>query len=133
MKIIGIDHIGVAIKEIKKGLEFYEGCLNLKISEPIDVPDQKVRVAFMQIGNTKLELIEPLGEDSPVHKFIQKKGEGIHHISFLVDNIEEALIQLKEKGVKLIDQKSRIGATGKKIAFLHPENSSGVLIELKER
>jgi methylmalonyl-CoA epimerase len=133
MKIIGIDHIGVAIKDIKKGLEFYEGYLNLKISEPIDVPTQKVRVAFMQIGNTKLELIQPSGEDSPVHKFIQKKGEGIHHICFLVDNIEEALIQLKEKEVKLIDQKPRIGATGKKIAFLHPEKSSGVLIELKER
>lgn len=133
MKIIGIDHIGVAIKDIKKGLEFYEGYLNLKISEPIDVPTQKVRIAFMQIGNTKLELIQPLGEDSTVHKFIKKKGEGIHHISFLVDNIEEALIELKEKKVKLIDQKPRIGATGKKIAFLHPENSSGVLIELKER
>lgn len=133
MKIIGIDHIGVAINNIKKGLEFYEAYLNLKTSEPIDVPDQKVRVAFMQIGDTKLELIEPLGEDSPVYKFIQKKGEGIHHICFLVDNVDEALSELKGKGVKLIDQKSRIGATGKKIAFLHPESSSGVLIELKER
>ena len=133
MKITEIDHIGIAIENIKKGLKFYEGCLNLKISEPIDVPDQKVRVAFMQIGSTKLELIEPLGEDSPVHKFIQKRGEGIHHICFLVDNIEEALSELKEKGVKLIDQKPRIGATGKKIIFLHPESSFGVLIELKER
>ncbi len=133
MKIIEIDHIGIAVRDIRKVSEFYGGTLKLKISEPIDVPNQKVRVAFMEIGNTKLELIQPLGEESPVEKFIQKKGEGIHHICFLVDNVEEALRELKEKGVKLVDQKPRIGATGKKIAFLHPENSSGVLIELKER
>lgn len=133
MKIIGIDHIGIAIRNIRKVSEFYGGTLKLKISEPLDVPSQKVRIAFMEIGNTKLELICPLGEDSPVEKFIQKKGEGIHHICFQVDNIEEALGDLKEKGVKLIDQNPRIGATGKKIAFLHPESSSGVLIELKER
>ena len=133
MKLSEIDHIGIAVRDIKKVSEFYRECLNLNISEPIDVPDQKVRVAFMEIGKTKLELIEPLGKDSPVEKFIQKKGEGLHHICFLVDNIEEALSELKEKGVKLVDQKPRVGATGKKIAFLHPESSSGVLIELKER
>jgi methylmalonyl-CoA epimerase len=133
MKIIGIDHIGIAIKDIKKGSEFYEDYLNLKVSEPIDVTSQKVRIAFMEIGGTKLELIEPLGEESPVAKFIQKKGEGIHHICFLVDNIDEALSELKDKKVKLVDKRPRVGATGKKIAFLHPESSSGVLIELKER
>jgi methylmalonyl-CoA epimerase len=132
MKIIGIDHIGIAIRDIKKGSEFYEGCLDLKISEPIDVPAQKVRVAFMQVGDTKLELIQPLGEDSPVEKFIRKKGEGIHHICFLVDDIDKAINELKDKKVRFVDQKPRIGATGKRIAFLHPENSSGVLIELKE-
>jgi methylmalonyl-CoA epimerase len=133
MKIIGIDHIGIAVRDIRKVSEFYAGTLKLKISEPIDVTSQKVKISFMEIGNTKLELIQPWGEDSPVEKFIQKKGEGIHHICFLVDNVEEALRELKEKGVKLVDQKPRIGATGKNIAFLHPESSSGVLIELKER
>jgi len=133
MKIVGIDHIGIAIRDIKKGSEFYGGCLNLNISEPIDVPSQKVRIAFMEIGKAKLELIEPLGENSPIDKFIQKKGEGLHHICLLVDDIENALAQLKDKKVKLVDQKPRVGATGKRIAFLHPESSSGVLIELKEK
>lgn len=132
MKIEGIDHIGIAVRDIKKVSEFYGGILKLDISEPIDAPAQKVRIAFMEIGNTKLELLEPLGEDSPVEKFIQRKGEGIHHICFLVDDIEKALEELKGKKVKLVDQKPRVGATGKKIAFLHPESSSGVLIELKE-
>jgi methylmalonyl-CoA epimerase len=132
MKIIGIDHIGIAVRDIKKVSEFYGGTLKLNISETIDAPAQKVRIAFMEIGNTKLELLEPLGEDSPVEKFIQRKGEGIHHICFLVDKIEKALEELKGKKVKLVDQKSRVGATGKKIAFLHPDSSSGVLIELKE-
>jgi methylmalonyl-CoA/ethylmalonyl-CoA epimerase len=133
MKLVEIDHIGIAIRDIKKGSEFYEECLNLNVSESIDVPSQKVRIAFMEIGGTKLELIQPLGEDSPVAKFIQKKGEGLHHICFLVDDIEKALNELKDKKVKLVDQKPRTGATGKRIAFLHPESSSGVLIELKER
>jgi len=133
MKILGIDHIGIAIRDIRKGSEFYGGCLSLNVSKPIDVSSQKVRIAFMEIGNTKLELLEPLGEDSPVEKFIQKKGEGLHHICLLVDDIDNALAELKEKKVKLVDQKPRVGATGKRIAFLHPESSSGVLIELKER
>lgn len=133
MKLIGIDHIGIAVRDIRKGAEFYGRCLNLNISEAIDVPSQKVRVAFMEIGNTKLELIEPLEKDSPVEKFIQKKGEGLHHICFLVDDIGKALAELKDKKVKLVDQNPRVGATGKRIAFLHPESSFGVLIELKER
>jgi methylmalonyl-CoA/ethylmalonyl-CoA epimerase len=132
MRVV-IDHIGIAVRDIKASSEFYKGCLNLDVSEPVDVPGQKVRVAFMEIGKTKLELIQPLGLDSPVEKFIQKKGEGLHHISFLVDDIEKALAELKDKKVRLVDQTPRVGATGKRIAFLHPESSSGVLIELKER
>lgn len=132
MRVV-IDHIGIAVRDIKASSEFYKGCLNLDVSEPIDVPAQKVKVAFMEIGKMKLELIQPSGEGSPVEKFIQKKGEGLHHISFLVDDIEEALAELKDKKVRLVDHKPRVGATGKKIAFLHPESSSGVLIELKER
>ena len=133
MKLIDIDHIGIAVRDIKSSSEFYRGCLSIDVSDPIDVPAQKVRVAFIEIGSTKLELIEPSGEDSPVEKFIQKKGEGLHHICFLVDDIEKALNELMDKNVKLSDQKPRVGATGKRIAFLHPESSSGVLIELKEK
>lgn len=133
MKLIDIDHIGIAVRDIAKCSEFYGGCLNLDISEPVDVSTQKVRVAFMEIGETKLELIQPLGEDSPVEKFIQQKGEGLHHICFLVDDIDEALAELKDKKVRLVDEKPRVGATGKRIAFIHPESTSGVLIELKEK
>ena len=133
MKVIGIDHIGIAVRDIKTSSEFYKRCLNLDVSEPIDVASQKVRIAFMEIGNTKLELIQPLGDDSSVEKFIQKKGEGLHHICFSVDDIDKALAELKDKRVRLVDEKPRVGASGKRIAFLHPESSSGVLIELKER
>lgn len=133
MRVVGIDHIGIAVKDIKTSSEFYKGRLNLDVSEPIDVPSQKVRIAFLEIGNTRLELIQPLGEDSPVEKFIQKKGEGLHHICFWVDDIEKALAELRDKKVRLVHQEPRVGAAGKRIAFLHPESSSGVLIELKER
>lgn len=132
MRVV-IDHIGIAVRDIKASSEFYKGCLNLDVSDPVDVPAQKVKVAFMEVGKTKLELIQPSGLDSPVEKFIRKKGEGLHHISFLVDDIEKALAELKDKKVRLVDHEPRVGATGKKIAFLHPESSSGVLIELKER
>lgn len=133
MKIEKIDHIGIAVKKIEDASKFHSENFNLKISEPIEVLSQKVRVAFIEIGGVKLELIEPLGEDSPVAKFIQKRGEGLHHICFEVDDIEDALKKLKENEVRLVDEVPRIGATGKRIAFLHPESAFGVLIELKEK
>ncbi|KPL03831.1 MAG: hypothetical protein AMJ90_03060 [candidate division Zixibacteria bacterium SM23_73_2] len=132
MEIKKIDHIGIAVKCIEDASKFYSNILNLKISEPIEVKAQEVKVAFMEIGGIKLELLEPLGEDSPVARFLQKKGQGLHHLCFLVDDIEFALRRLKENNVRLVDQFPRIGATRKRIAFLHPESSSGVLIELKE-
>lgn len=133
MEIEKIDHIGIAVKKIEDAFKFYSENFNLKISEPIEVLSQKVRVAFIEIGGVKLELIEPLDEDSPVAKFIKKKGEGLHHICFEVDDIEDALKKLKENEVRLVDCVPRVGATGKRIAFLHPENAFGVLIELKEK
>jgi len=132
MKIEKIDHIGIAVKSIEEASKFYSNILELKISEPIEVNDQKVKVAFMEIGGVKLELIEPLGQDSPVLKYLQKKGQGLHHICFQVNDIDETIKKLKENNVRLVDQVPRVGATGKRIAFLHPESSSGVLIELKE-
>lgn len=133
MEINKIDHIGIAVKSIQEASKFYSNILDLKISEPIEVLSQKVRVAFIEIGGVKLELIEPLGEDSPVAKFIQKRGEGLHHICFEVDDIEDALKKVKENEVRLVDCVPRVGATGKRIAFLHPESAFGVLIELKEK
>lgn len=133
MKIEKIDHIGIAVKSIEDTSKFYSKNFNLKISEPIEVLSQKVRVAFIDIGGVKLELIEPLGENSPVERFIQKKGEGLHHICFQVDDIKDALKKLKENKIRLVDQVPRVGATGKRIAFLHPESASGVLIELEEK
>jgi len=133
MKIDKIDHIGIAVKKIEGPARFHTDVFALKVSEPIDVPSQKVRIAFMEIGEVKLELLEPLGEDSPIFKFIQKRGEGLHHICFQVEDIDQALEELKNKNVKLIDQNPRMGATSKRIAFLHPDSVYGVLIELKEK
>jgi methylmalonyl-CoA epimerase len=133
MRINKIDHIGIAVKKIEEAVKFYSATFGLKVSKPIEVPSQKVKIAFMEIGEVKLELLEPLGEDSPILKFIQKRGEGLHHICFQVEDIDQALEELKNKNVKLIDQNPRMGATGKRIAFLHPDSVYGVLIELKEK
>jgi methylmalonyl-CoA epimerase len=132
MEMKNIDHIGIAVKSIEDASKFYSNILDLKISEPIEVRSQNVKVAFIEIGGIKLELLEPLSDDSPIARFLQKKGQGLHHLCFLVDDIEFALRELKEKNVKLVDQFPRTGATRKRIAFLHPESASGVLIELKE-
>jgi len=133
MKIDKIDHIGIAVKKIEEAARFHSETFGLKVSGPIEVPSQKVKIAFMEIGEVKLELIEPLGEDSPILKFIQKRGEGLHHICFQVEDIDQALKELKNKNIKLIDENPRMGATGKRIAFLHPDSVYGVLIELKEK
>jgi methylmalonyl-CoA epimerase len=128
-----IDHIGVAVRSIEEAAKLYEGLLGLKITETEEVAEQKVRVAFLPTGDSEVELLESTDPDGPIAKYIAAKGEGVQHIAFRVDNIEAALASLKAAGVRLIDEKPRIGAGGAKIAFVHPKETFGTLIELCER
>jgi methylmalonyl-CoA/ethylmalonyl-CoA epimerase len=128
-----VDHIGIAVSNLDEALKLYEEVLGIKCVSTEVVEEQKVKVAFLPIGDTEVELLESTSEDGPVAKFIEKKGEGVQHIAFRVDNIEEALEEMKAKGMQLIDEKPRYGAGGAKIAFLHPKSTKGVLIELCER
>lgn len=128
-----VDHIGIAVKNLDETLKFYEDVLGIKCVSTEVVDEQKVRVAFLPIGDTEVELLESTEEDGPVAKFIEKKGEGVQHIAYKVDDIEKAIEELKAKGIKLIDEKPRYGAGGAKIAFLHPKSTFGVLIELCQR
>ncbi|WP_078597041.1 methylmalonyl-CoA epimerase [Evansella clarkii] len=128
----GLDHIGIAVKSIDAALPFYLDHLHLKVDTIVEVPSQQVKVAFLGLGNTKLELLEPLSPSSPVAKFIEKKGEGIHHIALSVTSLQERLDQLKREGVELIDETPKEGAGGYPIAFLHPKSAGGVLVELCE-
>lgn len=133
MKPIKIDHIGVAVNSIEESLKFWENIMNIKCHGVEEVVEQKVKTAFLPLGDSELELLEGTSPESPVSKFIEKRGEGIHHIAIRVENIEEALFELKEKGVRLIDEKPRIGAGGTKIAFVFPKSTGGILLELTER
>jgi methylmalonyl-CoA/ethylmalonyl-CoA epimerase len=130
MKIKHIDHIGIAVKTIEQAGKFYTDVLGLKIQDIENVADQKVNVAFLPITDSEVELIESTHDDGPVAKFIEARGEGIQHIAFRVENIAETLAELKAKGVRLIDQQPRIGAGGAKIAFIHPKETNGVLVEI---
>ncbi|NLV81821.1 MAG: methylmalonyl-CoA epimerase [Synergistaceae bacterium] len=130
---IQIDHIGIAVKSIEESLKFWEKTMNIKCQGIEEVIEQKVKTAFLPLGDSELELLEATSPESPVAKFIEKKGEGIHHIAIRVENLEETLSELKEKGVRLIDEKPRCGAGGAKIAFLHPKATGGILLELSER
>lgn len=132
MDISHIEHIGIAVRSLNEALEYYEGVLGLKCYKKEVIKDQKVITAFLKIGNTKIELLEATDDESPVAKFIEKRGEGIHHIAFAVDGIKEALTDLKEKNIKLIDESPRKGAEGLDIAFLHPKSAFGVLTEICE-
>lgn len=128
-----IDHIGIAVKDLQAAIKFYEDMLGLKVTEIEEVVEQKVRVAFLPTGDSEVELLESTTPDGPIAKFIEKNGEGIQHIAFRVENLEEKLAELKEKGVRLIDEKPRRGAGGADIAFLHPKSTFGTLVELCER
>ncbi|MBU4226687.1 MAG: methylmalonyl-CoA epimerase [Candidatus Atribacteria bacterium] len=128
-----IDHIGIAVRSIKKTSELLSNILGLKVAGEEIVEEQKVKVAFLPLGDSELELLESTSPEGPIAGFIEKKGEGLQHIAFRVDNIEKALEKLKKEGVRLIDEKPRYGAGGAKIAFLHPKSTNGVLIELSER
>lgn len=129
----GIDHIGIAVKSIEESAAFYSTNFQLEVEEVVEVPEQGVRVAFLPLRNVTLELLEPLGKDSSVKKFIENRGEGLHHIAIAVSSISDRLHQLKNSGIPLIDEKSRVGAKGHPIAFLHPKAADGTLIELVER
>jgi len=128
-----IDHIGIAVKDLEAALKLYEEVLGLKSVGTEVVEEQKVKVAFLPTGDSEVELLESTSPDGPIAKFIAKNGEGIQHIAFRVDNLEQKLAELKEKDIRLIDEKPRYGAGGAKIAFLHPKSTFGVLIELSER
>jgi methylmalonyl-CoA/ethylmalonyl-CoA epimerase len=132
MKPSHIEHIGIAVNDLNSAIDFYENVLGLKCYSIEEVADQKVKTAFFKIGQTKIELLESTDPEGPIGKFIEKKGEGIHHIAFSVENIQEQLTAAAGKGVKLIDSVPRKGAEGLDIAFLHPKSTAGVLIELCE-
>ena len=128
-----IDHIGIAVSNLDETVKLYRDVLGLELHGTEVVPEQKVRVAFLPVGDTEVELLESTSAEGPIAKFIEAKGQGIQHIAFRVDDIEAALEEMKAKGMRLIDDKPRYGAGGAKIAFLHPKSTGGVLIELCER
>ena len=132
MKPSHIEHIGIAVMNLEDSISFYEKVFSLKCYNIEEVKDQKVRTAFFIVGQTKIELLESTDPEGPIAKFIEKKGEGIHHIAFAVNNIDAQLKHAEKEGVKLIDVISRKGAEGLEIAFLHPRSTGGVLIELCE-
>jgi methylmalonyl-CoA epimerase len=127
-----INHLGIATKGIDEALKFWEDALGLKNVHTEVVEDQKVRVAMLPIGESRIELLEPTSEDSPISKFLEKRGGGIHHIAVEVEDIEAALAKLKAEGARLIDEKPRIGAEGCLVAFVHPSSANGVLLELTQ-
>ncbi len=133
MKTLKVDHIGIAVKNLDESIKFYQDILGLELQGTEVVDEQKVRVAFLPVGDTEIELLESTSEDGPIAKFIEKNGEGVQHIAFKVDNIEEAIEYMLSKGMKMIDEKQRYGAGGAKIAFVHPKSSNRVLVELSER
>jgi methylmalonyl-CoA epimerase len=126
-----IDHIGIVVRDIQQALRVYEAALGLQLEEVTEVPDQQVRVAFLPIGESNLELVQPTTDDTGIARYLAKRGEGIHHLCIEVDDIEGALAQLKDHDVPLIDETPRQGAHGR-VAFIHPRGSHGVLIELVE-
>ena len=125
-----IDHIGIATKQLEDGLAVWRDALGLQLDGTEEVAEQGVRIAMLQVGDTHIELLEPLNPDSPVGKFLAKRGPGIHHIAVEVPDIEAALAELKNKGARLIDETPRVGAGGCLVAFVHPSTTNGVLLEL---
>jgi methylmalonyl-CoA/ethylmalonyl-CoA epimerase len=128
-----IEHIGIAVKNLEDAIKYYEEVLGLSCYAIEEVKDQKVKTAFFKIGETKIELLETTEPDGPIGNFIEKRGEGIHHIAFATNNLDDALKKLKDKDIKLIDESARKGAEGLNIAFLHPKSTFGVLTELCEK
>jgi len=128
-----VDHIGIAVKDLDETLKFYTDVLGMDLQGTEVVEEQKVKVAFLPIGDTEMELLESTDKEGPIARYIEKKGEGVQHIAYRVDDIEKAIEEMKAKGIRMIDEKPRYGAGGAKIAFLHPKSTHGVLIELCQR
>ena len=126
----GIDHIAIAVNSLSEAIPFYEELLGLELEGTEEVPDQQVRVAFLRVGATRIELLEPTSETSPISKFLAKRGPGLHHIALTTEDVASRLVRLKEAGARLIDEEPKTGAEGKQIAFVHPKSTSGVLLEL---
>lgn len=133
MNCTRVDHVGIAVKDLAASVKWYEETLGLHSKGTEVVQEQQVTVAFLPCGDSELELLESISPEGPIARFIEKNGEGIQHIAIRVDDIDAALAELKEKGVRLIDQTPRYGAGGARIAFLHPKATHGVLLELCER
>lgn len=134
MNISHIEHLGIAVKSLDEAISYYENILGMKCYSIEEVADQKVKTAFFKVGQTKLELLEPTSDESPIAKFIEKRGEGIHHLAFAVeDGVANALAEMEGKGVRLIDKAPRKGAEGLNIAFIHPKSTHGVLTEFCEK
>lgn len=133
MNISHIEHIGIAVKNLDESIKYYENILGLKCYSIEEVHDQKVKTAFFLVGQTKIELLESTDPEGPIAKFIEKKGEGIHHIAFATENLNDSLKEIESKGIQLIDKVGRKGAEGLNIAFLHPKSTGGVLTELCEK
>lgn len=132
MYISNIEHIGIAVKNLDEAIRYYENVLGLKCYRIEEVKDQKVKTAFFKVGKTKIELLESIGKSGPIDKFIEKRGEGVHHIAFAVKDIGKALTEVESKGVELINREPVIGAENFQIAFLHPKSTFGVLTEFCE-
>jgi len=130
MKPTHIEHIGIAVKSLDESIPFYEKLLGTKCYALEEVKEQRVKTAFFMIGQTKIELLESTDPESPIGKFLEKKGEGVHHLAFAVENADIALNEARETGIELIDKQARKGAEGLNIGFLHPKSTKGVLIEL---
>lgn len=134
MNISHIEHLGIAVKSLDEAIPYYENILGMKCYSIEEVADQKVKTAFFKVGQTKLELLEPTSDESPIAKFIEKRGEGIHHLAFAVeDGVANALAEMEGKGMRLIDKAPRKGAEGLNIAFIHPKSTHGVLTEFCEK
>ena len=129
---VTIDHIGVAVSDLGEALAFYRDALGLEIEQPEEVASQRVRAHFIPAGDAAIELLEATSDDSPIAKYVAKRGPGIHHLTLRVDDIAAALARLKARGVRLIDDAPRPGAHGSLVAFIHPSSAHGVLVELKQ-
>ena len=132
IKAKAINHLGVAVKSLDEARDYYENVLGGKFEGVEEVTEQKVKVAFYLVGDVRIELLEPTSEDSPISKFLETRGEGIHHVAYTVENIEDRIAEIKDGGLRMIDEKPRNGAHGTKIAFMHPKASRGILTELCE-
>ena len=128
-----VDHIGIAVRSIDEALPFYTETLKLEFLGLEEVDSQGVKVAFIKAGETKLELLEPISEESPIAKFIEKRGEGLHHVALGVDSIQERITEMKEQGIRMLQDEPKIGAGGAHVAFMHPKSAGGILYEFCEK